>query len=235
MLKRLCVSMLLVISCGCVNAMERFYSLRDAFECRDEHRIMFLLNPDINADLRDVNVNLQDKNGHTPLYWAVRHGHRGIVQFLLEHGADTNIQGNEGESPIYLVAPWGDQEMVQLLLKHGAKVDLQDMHGHAALQRAITVGNQKMVQFLLNKGADANLKDNYGNTPLYWAAFYGHQEIVQLLEEWPQIKIQRQEAAEGMRTLAMAMHQRLGESSPANLLPGDMSIHKAIFEFLAQP
>ena len=47
-----------------------------------------------------ANVNLQDKNGETPLYKASRNGYTNIVRLLLDAGANPNIQDNGGQTAL---------------------------------------------------------------------------------------------------------------------------------------
>ncbi len=50
----------------------------------------------------DVNVNMKDDRGQTPLFIAVRQGYNSIVELLLKWGADPNIPTNGGENCYYI-------------------------------------------------------------------------------------------------------------------------------------
>jgi len=39
-------------------------------------------------------VNAQDKDGITPLHYAVRYGHTNVAEFLISKGADVNANKN---------------------------------------------------------------------------------------------------------------------------------------------
>ena len=45
-------------------------------------------------------VNCRDKDGRTPLHWAVLSGHESLVELLLSRGADINCQDKEGKTPL---------------------------------------------------------------------------------------------------------------------------------------
>ncbi|XP_023932464.1 uncharacterized protein LOC106157757 [Lingula anatina] len=70
----------------------------------------------------ECNINVQDRDGSTPLHWAAICGQTQCVQLLLEHGADTNIQAE------LLLKHGADTSVqcVQLLLQHGADTSIQD-------------------------------------------------------------------------------------------------------------
>jgi ankyrin repeat protein len=44
-----------------------------------------------------ANLNVQDKNGNTPLHNAARFGNEEIADILIEAGADVNILNNAGK------------------------------------------------------------------------------------------------------------------------------------------
>lgn len=46
-----------------------------------------------------ADVNLKDKRGSTPLYWAAFRNNFEIAKMLLEKGADVNIKNNDGATP----------------------------------------------------------------------------------------------------------------------------------------
>jgi ankyrin repeat protein len=52
----------------------------------------------------DVNVNLQNKYGMSPLHSAASDGNLEIVQVLLERGADVNVKNNNGDTPLISAA-----------------------------------------------------------------------------------------------------------------------------------
>lgn len=65
--------------------------------------------------------------GWTLLHLAVRYGRQGLVDFLLDQGADVNAMAPalEGMTPLHVAAWRNDVEMAQRLLDHGAQVNAQ--------------------------------------------------------------------------------------------------------------
>jgi len=91
------------------------------------HRMAFRGSlPAIEAFLRlNPNVNIQDQNGHTPLYDTVASRYsehsKEIVLMLLQHGADPNIADSTGKTPIQIAIEKQRSDLVELLQQWGAK------------------------------------------------------------------------------------------------------------------
>ncbi|XP_014467386.1 PREDICTED: uncharacterized protein LOC106740649 isoform X3 [Dinoponera quadriceps] len=64
---------------------------------------------------RGVSVNSKDRDGNTPLHWAVENGDLKVIELLLDKGATVNIKNNKGESPLDLVKRINRQDIVQIL------------------------------------------------------------------------------------------------------------------------
>ena len=59
--------------------------------------------------------------GHTPLSYAARRGHAGVVDGLLRHGADVHMRTLEaGGTALHEAAGYGHTDVCRLLLGHGA-------------------------------------------------------------------------------------------------------------------
>jgi len=99
-------------------------------------------------------VNERDGRGRTPLGIAVGYYRLGVVERLLQAGADPNVQDREeGRVPLHFAAREGEQEMVELLLRHGAHVGVCDKEGKSPRDEAAGMRNWKMVA-LLGKAAE---------------------------------------------------------------------------------
>eukprot|EP00794_Sanderia_malayensis_P010990 gene10990-12153_t len=69
---------------------------------------------------KGADVNSQNKvNGWTALHWAVKRGHKNIVELLLSRGADPSILNAKGELPIDLT----DREDIKKLFKTSSADD----------------------------------------------------------------------------------------------------------------
>ena len=113
---------------------------------------------------RDPNqVNVQDAMDFTPLHLASGKGHTEIVEFLLNHGADTELETCIGLTPMILAARYardGKYETIKTLLEHGAKVNhKEDVNGGTALHYAAMYSGKEVINLLISYGADVNAKD----------------------------------------------------------------------------
>jgi ankyrin repeat protein len=63
------------------------------------------------------NVNLKDKYGNTPLWYAVFFAKReyNYVKLLLENGADSLSLNNVGKTPLMFAQARNDQELISLM------------------------------------------------------------------------------------------------------------------------
>ncbi|KAL5264888.1 hypothetical protein ACHWQZ_G005841 [Mnemiopsis leidyi] len=85
--------------------------LREACAIGDETKAQMLIG-------QGANVNSSNKvNGWTALHWAAYRGHRGLVMFLLNKGADPTIQNSKGETVTSLLSNYS------LDLLEGKEVD----------------------------------------------------------------------------------------------------------------
>lgn len=125
-----------------------------------------------------VNLNSQDKDGDTLLHFAVGWSNKGIVNLLLQNGADPNVCNKLGETAFYNE---NDPEMVSVFVKYGAKGDIANKKGINALQRAVTLGLVDIARIFLRAGSNVNVIDANGDTLLMKAAIAGNNELVQLL------------------------------------------------------
>lgn len=83
-----------------------------------------------------VDINIQNKNGQTPLYQAVICNKPKIVRMLLSAGADTNIKDEHGETPLYQAVMKDKPEIVRMLLSAGADINIQNENEKTAEQEA---------------------------------------------------------------------------------------------------
>jgi tetratricopeptide (TPR) repeat protein len=131
--------------------------------------------------LPNINVDLKDENGRTPLFMAAERGYERVVKLLIDKGAKINAQDGFCGNALQAASTGGHEQVVKLLLDKGAKVNAQGGDYGNALQAASFRGHDQVVKLLLDKGADINAQGGaYGNA-LQAASLEGHEQVVKLL------------------------------------------------------
>jgi len=85
-----------------------------------------------------------------PIHWAAHCGHREVVGWLLDQGADVNAAADSW-TPLHLAVEIGHEDVATLLLEHGADPEarLDDEHDSMTpMEMAKAWKLHKMVEFL---------------------------------------------------------------------------------------
>ncbi|KAH8791815.1 hypothetical protein DL96DRAFT_1726818 [Flagelloscypha sp. PMI_526] len=114
---------------------------------------------------------------------ASRAGNLGVVQFLVEMGADVNAVGGKYEIPLQAAVLNGRLDVLQFLVEKGANVNAVGREYGAALHIAAQTGRLDVVQSLVEKGANVNAVEGRYGTALQAAALTGRLDVVQFLVE----------------------------------------------------
>lgn len=129
----------------------------------------------------EIDLDITNGVGETPLHVVARKGNWQITRLLLEQGANTDCRNGYGRTPLSYAASNGHVAVVEIRLKHEIEVDSRDNSGQTSLSWAVCLGKQDTMQLLLNHGVEVESKDNSGRTALSWAAFSEQQDAVQIL------------------------------------------------------
>ncbi|XP_053374669.1 ankyrin repeat domain-containing protein 12-like isoform X3 [Mercenaria mercenaria] len=78
---------------------------------------------------QNVDVNITDERGLTPLHNGVHHNHYAIAELLVEQGASVNREDVWGFTPLHLAAEVKDWNIYQLLLKNGGDGNKKNRNG----------------------------------------------------------------------------------------------------------
>jgi ankyrin repeat protein len=150
-----------------------------AAEAGDLKVIQFLL--DHGAD-----IDIQSKDGRTPLYDAATKKQLAAARLLLAKGADPNklvrkIEKGNVLTPLMGATVLNDVEMVDLLLQNGGHLEKRCNDGSTTLMLAAKIAGPEMIKLLIAKGANVNATGPKGHTALIFAAYNGQLETVKLL------------------------------------------------------
>jgi cytohesin len=127
-----------------------------------------------------ANPNADSRYKGTCLLLAMDYTHSGIIDALLEAGADVNRATKVsmlgiGETPLHHVAATGNFDLVEMLLRLGASPNAQDAHGCTPLHFAVfasateVANRERIVELLLANGADPTIREEGAKTPLDFA------------------------------------------------------------------
>jgi uncharacterized protein len=101
---------------------------------------------------RNIDINLQNELGQTPLNIASKLGNFHIVEYLLKKNCIINLCDNEENTPLHNACFMGHYNIVKILLSYKASTKLENKLGLLPLNYALMVkGNsyQDIVQLLL--------------------------------------------------------------------------------------
>jgi ankyrin repeat protein len=116
-----------------------------------------------------------DPRRTTALIAAALNSHTGIIDLLLDGGADIDRQDAEGHTPLYMAAARRQTPAARLLLRRGADPNARDSSQSTPLHICVmmTVAGRvdfELLTLLLDHGADPNARDSFRMTPLHKAA-----------------------------------------------------------------
>ena len=114
------------------------------------------------AEFPDVQFDLINLSGQTPVQIAVGKSYTDVVQLLLDQGADPNNPDDAGRTLLHLAAANNDVEMLELLLQHTKGLNVFDDSVATPLALAAENLDFSTVSLLLENDADVNaLMDDY--------------------------------------------------------------------------
>jgi ankyrin repeat protein len=133
-----------------------------------------------------ANLNVQNKNGDTPLTLAANYGKQEVVSiFLAEKDLDINLASPCHGGAVHQACQMSHIDIVKLLVEHGADVNyaVPGMPGTplqaACLEYPYTIGKQ-LVKFLIASGADVKKQGGLLGCALSAAALMNSTELVRL-------------------------------------------------------
>ena len=131
-----------------------------------------------------TDFNAKDKNGNTPLHFAVINKHFTASEWLIKAGARANEKNKDGNTPLHFEASVGIEidKIRKLLTDNGADPKATNKNGETPLHVAAKEGKLHASTFLINIGAELEAKNKNGETPLHVAAKEGALDLKILLQ-----------------------------------------------------
>lgn len=105
---------------------------------------------------RGARINVTNMGDDTPLHLAAAHGHRPIVQMLLQNRADVNFTNEHGNSPLHYACFWGYGAVAEELVAAGALVALANKYGDTPPDKARGQIVLRLHEMATQQGQDLN-------------------------------------------------------------------------------
>jgi ankyrin repeat protein len=126
------------------------------------------------------------KNKEAALHQAAREGHEGIVNLLIQAGADVrHREEGSGYTLLHSAASSGNARVLKQILEAGGSEDIveqEDTENETPLHCAASAGDVESFRLLLEYGADPFAAGGYlSGSVIHAASLAGHVEIIRLL------------------------------------------------------
>ena len=137
------------------------------------------------VEVEGCDINQNDCAGNTPLVWAARNGHEGVVKILLgQDDISPDKPGEGGQTPLYCATKKGHEGVVKILLgRRDVNPNKIDLWAETPLYCAAENGHEELVKILLGRrDVNPNQPNFGGKTPLEGATRRGHTKVMALLQ-----------------------------------------------------
>ena len=128
-------------------------------------------------------LDIPDKNGRTPFFYAMMSKNWGVAKRLLEHGVNFNYTDHEYVAPIAFALKYDNFDMVKTLVDRGASFDSNDDHHRSLLVYPILHKRMDILKYIIENAREVDisyLDDNYWS-PIMYATRYKNYEALEYL------------------------------------------------------
>ncbi|XP_062615008.1 uncharacterized protein LOC134276729 isoform X3 [Saccostrea cucullata] len=152
--------------------------------CQYENSLIEKLERIVNILIQsNIDINIPDKDGITPLHTACLGIFSNVIEMLLRNEAQVNLLDKDGRTPLHVVCLNGNSKVLMLLIQNGGNVNIADKTGSTPLHIAAQHHNIDILSSLISNGANVNFQDHNGLTPLHVSCYNDDIDIVQKLLE----------------------------------------------------
>ncbi|MBO7244532.1 MAG: ankyrin repeat domain-containing protein [Alphaproteobacteria bacterium] len=137
----------------------------------------------VDGSLKSLNldVNMIDFKGRTPLFEAVCAENIEMVKKLLSLNADVEKSDYKGQTPLMMAFENGNDTLIELLLQNKASLFVKDFRLKTMMHFAVKSQKKEGVLRLIESNVDINAADLDGQTPLHFAVQANNLEAFKLL------------------------------------------------------
>jgi len=125
----------------------------------------------------------KDKNGKTPMMYAVESKNEEIVEMILRNGFQINETDNNGETALFYSVKDKNFKMMKFLIDKGADVEVKNNNSENVLFPAVHAGKIGILEYLLKLVKNKNLRNKENLTILYYAKKNNKKNIINLLKK----------------------------------------------------
>jgi ankyrin repeat protein len=155
-----------------------------------------------------------DARGMTPLALAAWHDHAGIVEYLIDAGADVDRHNANGLTPLFSAIDRGRTGTARILIDAGADLFVTGFRDRNLLHMTARVGDTELARLLVEAGVPLNARDARGARPLTIAVARSHVDVTAYLLDQGAVM----NDVEMTQRLREALHDRPGGVSISEYL-----------------
>ncbi len=122
-------------------------SLRAVAQQGNLENIQLLINVGVDLDEQDVDE-------WSALFFAAEGGHTEVVKALMAAGANTTVKDRRGNTALHWAAGEGHLETVTAMVEGGVEVDPENTSGYTPMLSAWQYQRQDVVDYLIANGAE---------------------------------------------------------------------------------
>ncbi|MGR3302530.1 MAG: ankyrin repeat domain-containing protein [Candidatus Scalindua sp.] len=98
-----------------------------------------------------ADINAKDRQGKSPLHYAIASNDLELISFLINNGADVNTYDNNGNTLFHAIALWKNEELLELLIQKGGDINKPNNDGLTPIQYLAFYGAD-ILQIIETKG-----------------------------------------------------------------------------------
>lgn len=143
-------------------------------------------------EVQDIELDIPNEYGFTPLMCASQLGELNIVRILIEAKANVNSTDINGNTPMNHLLRWSSfsfdhqslhAECLQLLINSSASITMKNKNGMTPLLLASKHGKKECLHLLIKARASLCDMDDTSTSALNYAARKGYPSVLQMLLE----------------------------------------------------
>ncbi|MCJ1473174.1 hypothetical protein MMC13_001825 [Lambiella insularis] len=131
-----------------------------------------------------INTDLAESIAkRSPLILAAQRDNCGVVELLLQHGADPGFQDDRGGTAMLRATEAGHISVLKTMISHDVRIECTDEDGRSLLHSASEGGYLDIIRLLYKRNPNLNARDTNKLTPLHEASRAGKSESTRILLE----------------------------------------------------